>query len=673
MMRAEGAMRRLLSGLTLWLLPVLAGAAPFWDIPAEELRRAAAAVDVAAYPKAGAVIIFDRREVEVEDSGLSRTVRHTLTRVLTAAGARELASQVLPYDPLSADVAVVRCRILTVGGVHEIDPGAVPDVPDHQRLIYWNSKHRLVPVGRLEPGDVVELVTTRVGFTYALLAGESGRAESRFVPPMKGHFYDIVPLWADFPAIEQRYRVRIPASKQLQYQTYNAASEISDRMDGAHRVVTVTLRGYVPFVPEPGMVALSDVAPKLLLTTAADWKAKALWFHGVQEVAGSFEVTPEVRELAEKVTRGLATPESKVAALNHWVAENIRYIGLHMGEGEGFTLHPAAMTLADRGGVCKDKAGILVALLRAVGLESYAAMTMAGERIEYLAADQFNHCVTVWRREDGEVVLLDPTWIPGVREMWSSREQQQEVLLGLPEGADLLTTPLSPPEAHPLAVAIRSRLDGTGNLEGTMTVRADGQSDAALRRVYRNRLRAEWRAVDEGWLSQVDPRAELTRIERPDPDDLSTPWAMTLSFRIVGYATRLDDGALLLTPLSARHPVGVASRADELQLSTKPETRRYPTRVGCTRLVNLTETLSLPPGSRIEGLPKESTLDGNGRLEASWTVNGDTLTVRQKLALTTRIIEPGEWPSLRAALVAFRDLAETTILVRPPARKEVSR
>lgn len=667
-------MRRTLSSLLLVMTPVLAGASPFWDMPVEEVRRAAAAVDAAAYPKAGAVIVFDRREVEVEDSGLSRTVRHTLTRVLSPAGARELASQVLPYDPLSADVAVLRCRVLTADGtVREVSPGEVLDVPDHQRLIYWNSRHRLVPTGRLDPGDLVELVTRRVGFTYALLDGGAGGGESRFVPPMKGNFYDIVPLWADFPALEQRYRVRIAASKTLQYETYNAAAEVSDRLEGDARVVTVVLRDFVPLDREPGMAALSDVAPKLLLTTAADWKAKALWFYGVQEDAGSFEITPEIRELAESVTRGLATPESKVAALNHWVAENIRYIGLHMGEGEGFTLHPAAMTLADRGGVCKDKAGILVALLRAVGLESYAAMTMAGERIEYLAADQFNHCVTVWRREDGEAILLDPTWIPGVREMWSSREQQQEVLLGLPEGADLLTTPLSPPEAHPLEVSIRSRLDAAGTLEGTMTVRADGQSDAALRRIYRNRLRAEWRAVDESWLVQVAPGAELIRIERPDPDDLSQPWAMTLSFRIPGYATRLDDGALLLTPLSARHPVGVASRADELHLSTGPETRRYPTRVGSTRLVTLAETLTLPPGSRVEGLPAATRLDGNGRLEASWTVQGDTLTVKQTLALNTRIVEPEQWPSLRAALVAFRDLAEATVSVRPAARKEVSR
>ena len=34
------------------------------------------------------------------------------------------------------------------------------------------------------------------------------------------------------------------------------------------------------------MVALSDVAPKLLISTSPDWYAKSLWFYGVNEDYG---------------------------------------------------------------------------------------------------------------------------------------------------------------------------------------------------------------------------------------------------------------------------------------------------------------------------------------------------------------------------------------------------
>ncbi len=647
------------------LTSVVAASAQEWNASQDQLRRACEkAGGPDRFPGAEAVVVFDRRDVQVESSGLSRTVQHTLRKALTASGARQLAVELLPYDPLSADVEVLRCRVLPAqGGVREVSPAAVLDTPDPQSLIYWNSRHKTVPIGRLEPGDAVELVTRRVGFTYALLDAEQGADESRFVPPMKEHFYDIVPFWSSWPVVEQSYRVTVPPDKYLQFQFYNGAAEVSDRIVEGRRVVTVTTRGFKPLEREPGMVALSDVAPKLLLTTAADWKVKAVWFHNTQEEARCFEVTPELKQLAAEITGGLTKDEDKVAALNHWAAENIRYVGLHMGTGEGYTLHPATMTLRDRGGVCKDKAGILVALLRAAGYESYPAMTMAGERIENIAADQFNHCVTVWRKPDKTTVLLDPTWIPGVREMWSSREQQQEVLMGLPEGADLLTTPVSAPENHPLEMTVRSVLKADGTLEGTLKVFADGQSDAGLRRIYRGRVRTEWPALDEAVLTSVDPRAVLLKVSRVDPDDLTKPFTMEISFRIPGYARKLEDGSLLLVPLVARDPIGQATHADEVALSTKLAERRYPVRIGCSKLLTLSERMTLPAGAKVEGLPKTVNLDGSGRFTAAWKVSGAELSVDEALTLTKRIYAPEEWPSLRAALDSFRTLSETPILI----------
>jgi len=654
----------------LWVLSPYAGIdgarGQGWDIPAETLSRQLARVGGAdAFPGADMVMVFDRRDATVEESGLSRTIQHTLAKALTPAGARKLAAGAHPYDPLSADVAILRCRVFSAGGgVRDIDPALVLDLPDPQRAIYWNSRHKLVGVGRIAPGDAVETVTRRVGFAYALLAEEPPGDESRFVPPMRGHFYDIVPFWADYPVIEQRYRVTIPLDKHLQYQFFHGAAEVRDRIEDGARVVTVTMRDARPLEQEPGMVALSDVAPKLLLTTARDWRAKALWFHATQEKAGSFEVTPALQGLADRVTAGLLRDEDKVAALTHWVAENIRYVGLHMGAGEGYTLHPAGVTLRDRGGVCKDKAGILVALLRAAGFESYAAMTMAGERIEDLAADQFNHCVTVWRKPDRTTVLLDPTWVPGVRELWSSREQQQEVLMGLPEGSDLLTTPLSPPENHPLHVELRTSLAAAGTLEGRMAVSSDGQSDALIRRVYRTRLRSDWPDIDRQWIAALDPRAEVREVSRTDPDDIDRPFTIGLSFRIPGYARRLDDGSLLLTPLAARHPIGEALNADELRLSIQPATRRFPARIGCTKLVTLAERLKLPAGATTEGLPAAVKLDGNGSFDGRWTVDGGELVIAERLALRSRLIEPALWPEVRAALEAFRTFGATRILLR---------
>ncbi|MBK7048165.1 MAG: transglutaminase domain-containing protein [bacterium] len=117
-----------------------------------------------------------------------------------------------------------------------------------------------------------------------------------------------------------------------------------------------------------------------------------------------FEVTPEIQAKVDEVLAAAratnADDARKAEVLVHWVAQNIRYSGQTMGQGEGFTLHPGNMIFEQRSGVCKDIAGMLITMMRAAGLDSYAAMTMAGSRIDQVPADQFNHCVTAcaWRR-----------------------------------------------------------------------------------------------------------------------------------------------------------------------------------------------------------------------------------------------------------------------------------
>jgi hypothetical protein len=147
------------------------------------------------------------------------------------------------------------------------------------------------------------------------------------------------------------------------------------------------------------------------------------------------------------ITRGLDSDEEKVAALLHWVAQNIRYFGLTMGKGEGYTLHPGTMTFRDRAGVCKDIAGMLVTMLRAAGYEAYGAMTMAGARVEEIPADQFNHCVVALKKPDGAWGCWTPPGSPRPAERSSPRASSIVIgALGRGTGGD---PPAPERQAHP--------------------------------------------------------------------------------------------------------------------------------------------------------------------------------------------------------------------------------
>ena len=97
-----------------------------------------------------------------------------------------------------------------------------------------------------------------------------------------------------------------------------------------------------------------------MLSSTDSWRDKSLWFHGVNEDYGSFDPTPEAQAKVDELIRGIDDPMRKIAVLTHWVADNMRYSGISMGKGEGYTLHNTRTNFTDRCGVCKDKAALLI-------------------------------------------------------------------------------------------------------------------------------------------------------------------------------------------------------------------------------------------------------------------------------------------------------------------------
>jgi len=639
--------RMMVSGILTVLLSLSLSAG---EPDSARLLREAGGAD--RYPGASVLVVLDHTDVKVMDSGLSHVIHRTLYKVLTNRGGGELKTLVFGYDPQSAYVEIRSARIFRKdGGMEEVDLSQVQDYPAPARAIYWGAREKMLPIGSLEAGDGLEIVDYRKGYTYALLAEETGEDDSRYIPPMKGHFYDIVPFYSRRYIREKRYEVTIPREKELQYEFYNGQARHFARIEGDRVHYLWETRDIKPTKREPGQVSPSDVAPKLLLSTSPDWKAKSLWFHRVNEDFGSFEYSPEIKLKVDEILAGASDPWEKISRLTHWVAEEIRYSGISMGDGEGFTLHPGTMTFRDRCGVCKDKAGMLVTMLRAAGFTSYPAMTMAGSRIDRIPADQFNHSVTVVKL-DGKYHLLDPTWVPGVRELWSSAEQQQEYLMGVPEGADLMTTPVSPPENHYLYYTIDSRVMTDGTLVADVRIEAEGQSDSRLRR-YMGYGPLHRRAdMQRSMLCRNLPGARVTNLSVHDTGDLSRP--MVIAFRVhVPGAFRKGDELSLLQPLSSRLPLDGALAFSYINTGLKQRKNAF--RTSCSQLVRVRETIILPRAMSPVNAPEWKKVNGDAtEFTGKLTQKGKRLTLFREIKLKKRIYQAKDWPGFRQSVLQFR-------------------
>ena len=632
-----------------------------WAVPFSLIRNAG---DAENYPESDYLVIFDSTRVEVQESGLSYRNYHKLYKILTPEGAKKLNHLKYRYDPLSAHVDIKKVTVYRKdGSIEELDTAKVRDYPAPARMIYWGARHKMINVGRLEPGDAVEVKHFMKGFTYALLQDANTPSGGKYVPPMKGHFYDIVAFWNKQPVQKQVYKLNLPRSKELYYKFYNGKVyhtqyTLNDRVEHTFSKYNV---GSVE--EEAHMVAVSDVAPKLIVTTTQEWEKKSLWFYNVNKDYGSFEFNDAIKNKVNEIVSDAQTQMDSISLLTHWVADNIRYSGLSMGEGEGYTLHKGIRIFRDRCGVCKDKAGMLVTMLRAAGFESYAAMTMARSNIEDIPADQFNHSVTLVKLDDGSYKLLDPTWVPFTRELWSSLEQQQDYLMGIPEGADLKETPVSPPENHYFKMKATSTLKSDGTLEGAFTIEAEGQSDAALRSMFTRNLASNWDRTLEKKLRQIAPNIEILNMTYSKPYQyLENNMQINVKYRISDYAL-VTESHILFTPVAALELFKYANY--HLNINPNLKKRNYGFRDRCSRLVELQETVTLPPYQEVAYIPESKKIEGSAAsFYGGYQVKDNQLVLNETIRFEKRKYQADEWENYKSVVKAQKTLANAYIIFK---------
>jgi hypothetical protein len=253
--------------------------------------------------------------------------------------------------------------------------------------------------------------------------------------------------------------------------------------------------------------------------------------------------------------------------------------------------------------------------------------------------------------------------VPFVRELWSSAEQQQQYLMGVPEGADLATTPLSPPENHYLRITGNSELLKDGTLKGTITLTAEGQTDAGVRGMFfRNSNKTQWFSNIEKELLKISPQAEVTNIEFGDPINyLAGPIMIKIDYQIPEYAV-VSGNMMIFTPVVA---AGVFRTFQaHLSFDTGLKERKYAFRDRCSRQVELSETIKLPDGVMMISKPGTKKTTGICSFDGGYEFKGSVLTLYEKAVFGKRIYDAKEWPQFRDAVIAQNSFIEEPVILQ---------
>ena len=455
---------------------------------------------------------------------LRRTVSRRV-RILTTRGANDLSSIEQAFDPLTERICIDRVSVRGEHGAETLaadvaDDAYVMDLEDGQ------ASHRArlhVQVPGLRPGCVLDYAITTEGLS----------SSDEF--PFERHLFadsavDVVFLTGD--AIDEVAVVAPPDA--------NAVRE----------VVEGGLRAWVAFDtvidhPEPLSAPAEDRLPGLCLGSRHAWEEVAADY--LADIQDRFGATAEVTALAQELTAGVEDDTEKVARLAGHVQRGISYSALAFGV-RARRPKPAAETLADKYGDCKDQALLLHTLLAAANVESHLVLVSTSAAIQPAlpSLDQFDHMV-VHVPCLGEGRLVDTTNSHLQLERWQADGLWRSHALILDGDRTRLADPVEHPERGSCLVESRRTISRAG--EDGWRVR----EALTMHGYYASWMRGAFTGLDGPQvllraqsLMERHGRLQLESARFDALDDTSKPVTLELEY-VVPNAIRADGGGLRST------------------------------------------------------------------------------------------------------------------------------
>ncbi|MBP7051586.1 MAG: DUF3857 domain-containing protein [Phycisphaerae bacterium] len=608
------------------------------------VMESAAGATLEAHPNADLVHVDDYTRTVYEPDGTGVSWSDSYTKVLTEKGRREQQNMAFQFTlPYGRTTVRLLELIRPDGSVVPIDIDKQSKVMiDRSQMgsnIYDpNSKVLQVGVPGVQIGDVVHVV----------VCDETLR---RYMP---GTWDDYQVFESTSPILHAVYEVHAPkgrplASIALRDEVKGTVTHSKTEHDG--RIVYRWEVSNVPrFYAEPDMPPAYTVVQRLLVSTLPDWKAISSWYWRLCQ-SHLDATTPAMQEMVDKLTAGIADRGKKTEAIFYWVSQQIRYMGITTeGEAPGWEPHDVKMTFDNRHGVCRDKAALLVAMLRLAGIEAYPVLIDAGPKKDAeIAMVAFNHAIVAARNEDGSYRLMDCT-DENTKDLLPNYLCNCSYLVAHPQGEDLRTAPIVPAEENLVHVETTGEIDRYGNLTAETNIRFEGINDNAYRASFSRAKPEQRRQFFEGVLKASVATASLTEFEVRPADLQDTTQALSIRARFTAKDLLIGDGdTVMMSVPQVGTRVGVANF---IIGQTGLKERRFPLQTNYACGVREKLSLRIDPGiGSFVSLPEFSPIeDPTVSWSREFVHEGGALQGQAQFLIRVVELDPRQYLSLKESL-----------------------
>lgn len=564
----------------------------------------------------------------VYPNGLASRFYQVVFQPLTDEAAANARQYFTSYEGGRQEIELRLARVYRKdGSVAEAVESGEAAANDPSMAMYTSARTFAVTFPRLAPGDIVEL-----RYRVDDVAIKNDVADS---------FYDVEYLQDRDPIAESELVLITPKSRKLSTFVANFPGVTTEtKEEGDQRIQRFLAKDVPALTVEPNQPPAPELLAQVHATTFDSWEAMGKWYWGLAR--DQLDVDEVVRKKVQEITAGLKDDAAKVKAVYHYATE-LRYVALEFGI-EGIKPRRCALTLARGWGDCKDKATIIVTMLRELGIPSTLVLVRTGMRGD-LPKDSppslalFDHAIAY-------VPSLD-LYLDGTAEGTGSGElpamDRGSVALQINEGnAKLVRLPNAGAEASPHTRKIEVTLGADGSGSFTFETSVQGVNAPGWRARYASEGTRRERATQDltSFFGPVELGKEAFSVK--NVNDVELPIILSAKGRAPTYA-RHEGTALSMY---------VTSNVNLLESAASVSSRKTDLVIGALSTSKEERTIRLPAGAKVIRAPEDAKVESPfGSAVLTIKQENGRLVATSQLALTRSRITPSEY-------VAFREFCQ---------------
>lgn len=524
-------------------------------------------------------VLMDHRDIELKANGGFTRTNEWMIRIDTQQGIDQSGQATLHFDGKRAKQTVIEA--------YTIKPNGEKVAVSTDRIKIRNeAADELSPYFSDEMTTVIIFPQVEVGskLYYKVVTQQDE-------PTIKGNYSVSYYFSPHFRYEDTRIRLTHPPELPVYTDSRNIPGATSTLPDGRIRYEYKFTQDKA-YPPEPNRVELSDFAPGVQFSTYPSYAAFAATFQNLMQP--KTRVTPQVQNLADKLTAGTTTPKEKAQKLYNWVSTNIRYVGIDIG-ASGFEPHTADEILANKYGDCKDHTVLLESLLLAVGIQSTPALINISEAYELpkLASTDFDHVITYVPSLD---VYLDSTAQFAEFGTLPGDDQGKPTLLT--QNGETSRTPYSSSKRDYTVTRTKLKLMPDGRIIGSSVFEPHGSFTYVSRTKQFSYENRDNQTIINNILGRFQ-ESGTGEIVHADPTDLAKTWVVKSKFE-------LDPVINLPGPSAFTIPYGLVPGYIKALSKERPfANRRYPFVCGSARHLEHIE-ITIPKNIQITKIPSKA-------------------------------------------------------------------